>query len=123
MSKWLNVETISFPARAVRFHIGRRDAPEKFIQAFEMELEPLELWLRGLVLVHRPELADCSILYMGFEQSNCHWEIVVEHPTLPATPNGCLLPCEPLIPPAISQPWIGADANGIGVVTTQTVNE
>ena len=55
-------------------------------------LDVLELLLYGEIVVLRPELAGCTIHYMGYDYSTGWWEAGISHASLHPVPDGCMAP-------------------------------
>ena len=62
------------------------------------EPEALEAAVRELIARYRPELADGSVLAMGYDQREFVWQFTVEHPSLKRVPFGSEAPRLPLDP-------------------------
>ncbi len=73
------------------------DVPRVELFAREATPEVLHTALELLIEKHRPELASCSIYYMGYDMGMDCWEIGVEHPALPEHEIYCMAPREKLV--------------------------
>jgi hypothetical protein len=60
------------------------------------DLAPLEAAVRELIVTERPELAGCTIYYMGFSPDHRGWKVGIEHPLLDPIEDGMESPLQPL---------------------------
>lgn len=102
--KWLNVSTVAFPIHGVLLWICHMDpvtheaASQAYKQLRDSDPEEMERWFRLLITQHRPELSDCTLRGIEFSFPRYQWQLIVEHPSLPACEFGAELDRMPLIP-------------------------
>lgn len=102
--KWLHVDTVRTTDQAAIFLVTRRDAIDftSLLAALEQyraeceapdKLDPHKLSeiARDIVAQTRPELAGCTIWFVGFDPYTLGWEIGVSHGSLPQVSPGEML--------------------------------
>jgi len=98
MSTWVNIDHIRLPFRALQLEVGWRWRSEQAeVAAIADNPLALEQWVKSKLDANYPQYSAATVHSMHFDPSRHSFVFTIQHPDLPESPPGEMLPREPLL--------------------------